>query len=75
MSLIRGFRGKFPCPICLVPGDELADISKTWPQWTAAHTQELLNNARGLNKTDRENLLSKNGIRNINVSFLNCFTD
>jgi hypothetical protein len=30
MSLIHGQGGKCPCPICLVPSEELHDLSKTF---------------------------------------------
>jgi hypothetical protein len=74
MSLTRGYRGKAPCPICLVPEDKLADISGNWPLRTAAHTQQLLNDARALNKGDCESLLQRYGLRNVDVSFLDYFT-
>ncbi len=73
MSLIRGSGGKFPCPICFVPEDNLADVSNTWPLRTAAHTKKLLKKARSLSKGECESLLSKHGIRNIDVSFLDYF--
>ncbi|KAH9007701.1 hypothetical protein EDB83DRAFT_2236259, partial [Lactarius deliciosus] len=64
MSLIRGLGRKRPCPICVVPNDKLADISRTWTLRTAACTQELLKEAQSLNNAESENLLSMHGIRN-----------
>ncbi|KAH9161889.1 hypothetical protein EDB89DRAFT_1913610, partial [Lactarius sanguifluus] len=64
MSLIRGTKSKSPCPICLVKKDELAD-TKTWSLRTAAHAQELVQQARGHKRVkDREALLSAYGLRN-----------
>jgi hypothetical protein len=75
MSLTRGYGGKLPCLICLVPEKKLVHVSRTWPLRTAVHTQQLLNEARALNKTGCESLLSQYGLRNIDVSFLDYFTD
>ncbi|KAH9017439.1 hypothetical protein EDB84DRAFT_1628850 [Lactarius hengduanensis] len=69
MSLIRGYRGKMPCPICLVPNDKLADISTTWPLRTAAGMEEIVVHGRTLNKNIREKLLSRYGLRDINNVF------
>ncbi|KAH9083307.1 hypothetical protein EDB83DRAFT_2502427 [Lactarius deliciosus] len=69
MSLIRGLGGKRPCPICVVPNDKLADISRTWMLRTAARTQELLKEAQSLNNAESENLLSMHGIRNVDNVF------
>ncbi|KAH9021110.1 hypothetical protein EDB83DRAFT_2508328 [Lactarius deliciosus] len=69
MSLIRGLGGKRPCPICVVPNDKLADISRTWTLRTAARTQELLKEAQSLNNAESENLLSMHGIRNVDNVF------
>ncbi|KAG1884708.1 hypothetical protein F4604DRAFT_1676803 [Suillus subluteus] len=46
MSLIRGVMGKFPCPICLVPRDELFDLLKIWPLHTRHGAVHLLRKAR-----------------------------
>jgi len=75
MSLIRGVRGKLPCPVCRVPEGELADISRTWPLRTAAHSQQVINGARTLNKKDCESLLSAHGLRCVDVSFLKYVVD
>ncbi|KAI9435631.1 hypothetical protein BJY52DRAFT_1197489 [Lactarius psammicola] len=69
MSLIRGYLGKLPCPICCVPKDQLADNSKTWPLRTAAHVKQILREVRALSKSDHESHLSKHGIRDVNNVF------
>jgi len=68
MSLIRGSTSKRPCPVCTVGAEELVDITRTWPARTAAHTQELVTQARKLKASERESLLSEHGIRNVDVS-------
>jgi hypothetical protein len=69
MSLIRGPKSKHPCPVCLVKGDELANITKTWPLRTADQTKDVIEQARALqNNKEREKLLSGNGIRDVDVS-------
>lgn len=42
MSLIQGLGGHLPCPICLVPKEQLSDVSETWPLRGAEQTQNLL---------------------------------
>ncbi|KAH9029162.1 hypothetical protein EDB85DRAFT_2147471 [Lactarius pseudohatsudake] len=70
MSLTRGTKANSPCPICLVKKDELVDLTKTWPLRTAAHAQELVQQARGHRRVkDREALLSAYGLRNVNNVF------
>ncbi|KAI9432013.1 hypothetical protein H4582DRAFT_2194400 [Lactarius indigo] len=70
MSLIRGVRGKLPCPICDVPDNKLADISKMWPLRTAARTWGLLEEARCLdNAAECESFLSMYGLRNVDNIF------
>ncbi|KAH8980970.1 hypothetical protein EDB86DRAFT_2813253 [Lactarius hatsudake] len=72
MSLIRGTKSKSPCPICLVKKGELVDLTKTWPLRTTTYAQELIQQARGFRRVkDREALLSKHGLRNVNNVFWN----
>jgi hypothetical protein len=71
MSLIRGTKSKWPCPICLVKSDELVDITRTWPLRSADQNQNLVQRARNLQRaTDREKLLSEFGIRDVDVSHI-----
>ncbi|KAH8984062.1 hypothetical protein EDB86DRAFT_3066194 [Lactarius hatsudake] len=72
MSLIRGTKSKSPCPICLVKKGELVDLTKTWPPRTTAYAQELIQQAQGFRCVkDREALLSKHGLRDVNNVFWN----
>lgn len=69
MALIRGLRGLCPCPKCLVPKDELSDLSKTYEIRTTEATMQILTEARTKNATDKEDALKKHGLRDVNVSF------
>lgn len=68
MSLTRGSTSTYPCPVCLAKNTELTDLTKTWPLRMAAHTQQLIQQARELTRVqDREALLSKYGLRDVEV--------
>ncbi|KAH9965573.1 hypothetical protein BJV74DRAFT_799600 [Russula compacta] len=63
MSLICGSNSKRPCPICLVKGEELADISRTWPLRMAGDTQGVIQDGQNLQSTAKcKNMLSDYGI-------------
>ncbi|KAF8227364.1 hypothetical protein L208DRAFT_1297238 [Tricholoma matsutake] len=64
MALIQGFRGLCPCPICLVPKKEQQNITKQYPQRTAADTRSLLEQAEKCNtQAQKEEMLKAQGIR------------
>ncbi|KIK13566.1 hypothetical protein PISMIDRAFT_47615, partial [Pisolithus microcarpus 441] len=42
MCLIRGSKGKRPCPVCLVPIEALSQLSKTFPMHTIQQAKEAL---------------------------------
>lgn len=67
MALIRGEKGLYPCPFCLVPKDEQADLTKTHELRTAEHTQEVFNAGSELTAAEHEDLLKSNGMRNVEV--------
>ncbi|KAG1893062.1 uncharacterized protein F5891DRAFT_1131386 [Suillus fuscotomentosus] len=46
MALIHGLMGKFPCPICFVPRDELSKTSNIYPLRTSAGAKALRVQAR-----------------------------
>ncbi|KAI0309431.1 hypothetical protein OF83DRAFT_1166855 [Amylostereum chailletii] len=48
MSLIDGFGGKLPCPICLVPKDQLSDLHTISELRTATESQAIVKHAREL---------------------------
>lgn len=68
MSLIRGVKGLFPCPICLVPQHELSDLSKTYPLRTQEHSEAIFKQAETMKrKGDKEKLLKRYSLRNVKV--------
>lgn len=67
MALIRGEKGLYPCPICLVPRDQQSDLSRSYTLRTAAHTQEFYEAGLKLRATEREELLKSKGLRNVAV--------
>ncbi|KAH9001527.1 hypothetical protein EDB92DRAFT_1788816 [Lactarius akahatsu] len=69
MSLTCGAMSNFPCPICLVKHDKLTDLTKNWPRRTAAHTQEIVQQAQSLTRAQGEALLSKFGLRDVQNVF------
>ena len=48
MNLTRGVNGKCPCPICFVPQEEQADLTKTHESRMAAKTQDIYHQAEAV---------------------------
>lgn len=69
MGLNRGYMCLKPCPICLVPHDQMHDLIKTWDLCSSKKTQQIINQARSLNYTEGEQLLKDNGIRDVDACF------
>ncbi|KAG2085834.1 uncharacterized protein F5147DRAFT_792397 [Suillus discolor] len=70
MSLICGLQCKCPCPVCLVPLDELHDLSNTFPIRSMKDAQVALDIYRW-NRTEGEEVLKGLGLRPIaNVLWL-----
>ncbi|KAG1896768.1 uncharacterized protein F5891DRAFT_1130156 [Suillus fuscotomentosus] len=70
MALIRGLMGKFPCPICLVPRDELSKTSNIYPLCTSAGAKALRVQARESTTLEvREQILSSESLRDVDNSF------
>ncbi|KAG2157550.1 hypothetical protein DEU56DRAFT_722843 [Suillus clintonianus] len=69
MSLICGVMGKFPCPICLVPHDELHSLLDTWPLRTCRDSVRLLRKARRkTTKAKQEKKLKSQSLRDVENS-------
>ena len=69
MSLIRGGMGLFPCPICLVPKNELSKYDSQWRKRTGEEAQRLLDNALAKGTLhEREEILQGWSLRPIQVS-------
>lgn len=68
MSLIRGFGGHHPCPVCLVPADGLTHVHISHTRRVAQTAQKIVWNKR-LNLGQKDTLLKEMGLRNIEVLF------
>lgn len=67
MALIRGVNSNFPCPVCLIPGDQLTDLSTNYTLRTTESMKKIYDDAQNLNATQRENLLKAHGLRDVSV--------
>lgn len=67
MCLLRGTRSKCPCPVCLAPLEELADLSKTFPARTADQAKDALA-CYQQNKSEGEAILKSLGLRPVEVN-------
>lgn len=68
MALIRGVKANYPCPICLVPKEELSNLSKAYELRTTADMQGIWSEAQEMNSTQREQHLQEYGLRDIQVA-------
>jgi hypothetical protein len=68
MALIRGLRGLCPCPKCLVPKDQLSDLTQIHRPRTGQGIQDLFDEATDMGTVDRNNLFKAQGLRDIEVS-------
>ncbi|KAG0692108.1 hypothetical protein DFH29DRAFT_985943 [Suillus ampliporus] len=75
MSLIRGQNCKYPCPVCIVPLEELHDLSKTFAFRSMQDAIDALNVYK-VNKSRGEALLKALGLRAIaNIFWLVTHSD
>ncbi|KAG2034409.1 hypothetical protein BDR03DRAFT_1067511, partial [Suillus americanus] len=66
MSLTRGVRALWPCPVCLVPHNKLGDTSHCYPRRTSCDSQAILATARAKDTAEeREEVLKGYGLRDI----------
>ncbi|KAG1897928.1 uncharacterized protein F5891DRAFT_1241093 [Suillus fuscotomentosus] len=69
MALIRGLKGKFPCPVCLVPQDEQS-ILRTHELHTSHQSEDILRTARSKpSEKEKEDHLKAFSLRNIENVF------
>ncbi|KAG1771406.1 hypothetical protein EV702DRAFT_977341 [Suillus placidus] len=69
MSLIRGIMSLWPCPVCLVPRDELWDTSKSYPHRTSDESQAIVATARGKDTMEeKDEVLKEYGLRDVDNS-------
>lgn len=70
MALTRGGQAKRPCPICLVPDEELSALSLSYPLRSVEETHQTFAETRELTKTQQTSILAAQGIRNVEVLIL-----
>jgi hypothetical protein len=68
MSLIRGYKGLCPCPVCLIPSGQLDDIHAAAPMRNMEETQRIV--ADGV-----EEELKAQGLRPIKVFIAACLVN
>jgi len=66
MALIRGVKGLFPCPVCLVPHTNMSDGS-SHPLRTSESMQKVFNEASAMPLTEGDKHLKGYGLRNVKV--------
>ncbi|EKM75949.1 hypothetical protein AGABI1DRAFT_45660 [Agaricus bisporus var. burnettii JB137-S8] len=71
VSLTRGSKAKFPCPVCLVPQDELSNVTTLFPLRHQLDMKEIVMNAMapGVLATEREKQLKSFGLRPVYNAF------
>jgi hypothetical protein len=67
MALIRGTGSACPCPICLIRNKNLSDLSKIAERRTTQTMKEIYDRAQNLGGEDKEELLQKHGLRDVEV--------
>ena len=67
MALVRGTNSKFPCPVCLVPQEELCKGIE-YPHRTTETMRQVYDDAIGATSAKvKEELLKNHGLRGIEV--------
>ena len=68
---ILGARSKYPCPVCLIPSDELWDLSGgTYPRRTRDGALQLISDAsEAPTKKAAKEILATQSIRNVPVCY------
>jgi hypothetical protein len=67
MTLIHGLGSKASCPICLIPRDQLTNLSETFEQCTKENMWKIYKDAKELNAMDKEELLETFGLQEVKV--------
>ncbi|KAK0457561.1 uncharacterized protein EV420DRAFT_1621072 [Desarmillaria tabescens] len=65
MTLTRGGRANYPCPVCLIPLTNLSDLSITYPLRTTESMKEIYDRACLLNADQAEELLKLHGLHKV----------
>ena len=67
MALIRGLNSHAPCPVCLVPGNQLADLSTAFELRTKEKMMDHYRRAQDVNVAQGDAILKAIGLRNVEV--------
>lgn len=69
MAMIRGVNCKFPCPICLVPGHKLTQLTRHYSLRTQERMMAVLEEARAQPTASLKNdKLKQYGLRDVEAS-------
>ena len=69
MTLIRGFGSLTLCPVCLVPSEQLSNLSVAFPLRTTENMKDRYAQAQMHNAAEGDVILKMIGLRNIEASF------
>ncbi|KAF6744588.1 hypothetical protein DFP72DRAFT_1078429 [Ephemerocybe angulata] len=69
MAAIRGVNSSFPCPTCLVPLAEMADMTKTHDIRISSEMQNVYLSVKGGPRAAQESALKAKGLRNVENVF------
>jgi hypothetical protein len=67
MALTRGVTSLYPCPVCLVPREELSNLFQRFPVRTTSCMREIWEEGQRLNLGEREAHLKQYGLRDVKV--------
>ena len=69
MALIRGAMSKFPCPICLIPREQIPKFTGPYELHMSENVAVTLEKARSQQRADeKEAILMAQGLRDVDVS-------
>ncbi|KAI6157711.1 hypothetical protein BKA82DRAFT_131015 [Pisolithus tinctorius] len=70
MALMRGVMSNYPCPICLIPREEISKFPTDCERRTSENVFKTLQEARSQNRADhKEQILAKQGLRDVDSAF------
>lgn len=69
MTLTRGSMALYPCAVCLVPANKLANHDSTYPNRTQEMVEAIFAECATLNATQTETKLQGIGIRHVKVRY------
>lgn len=68
MALIRGAKGHFPCPICLIPREKLSDLLISYPLRTTETMRAVYETANEADMAaEKEIILKGSSLRDVKV--------